>query len=150
MHNMCYIVITQTLAALPAPTRALFIPYLRGAAFAALAHSLIANDPLPILAAYGIALADPEQRKVAYLATLPELVVTPPEDGDRTAERGEISGGKVKVFEGLVPPRTVWRLGKRRREELRGRVLEELRKVRREEERLRALERRVRVQRRRD
>jgi hypothetical protein len=77
-------------------------------------------------------------------------VVTPPEDGDRTAERGEISGGKVKVFEGLVPPRTVWRLGKRRREELRGRVLEELRKVRREEERLRALERRVRVQRRRD
>jgi hypothetical protein len=134
MHNMCYIVITQALAALPAPTRALFTPNLRGTAFAALADSLIANDPLPILAAHGIALADPEQRKVAYLATLPELVVTPPEDGDRRAERGEIGGGKVKLFEGLVPPRKVWKLGKRRREE----------------ERLRALERRGRVQRRRD
>jgi hypothetical protein len=133
MHNLCYIVITRAIASLPAPSRALFVPHLRGRAFAALADSLINNNPLPILADHGIALAAPERRKIEYLATLPEVVLTPPEDEDRRAERGEKGGGKVKEFEGLVPPRKVQKLGKKRREE------ERLRENRREEKRVRVM-----------
>jgi hypothetical protein len=117
MHNLCYIVITRAIVSLPASSRAAFTPHLRGTAFATLAQSLIANDPAPILARHGIALARPEQRRIEYLATLPELVVTPPEDGNRKPMRGERGGRRVKVYEGLVPPKRVGKLGKERRAE---------------------------------
>jgi hypothetical protein len=117
MHNLCYIVITHAINSLPASSRAAFTPHLRGTAFVTLAQSLITNEPAPILARHGIALARLEQRKIEYLATLPELVVTPPEDGNRKPMRGERGGKRVKVYEGLVPPKKVWKLGKERRAE---------------------------------
>jgi hypothetical protein len=42
--------------------------------------------------------------RIRYLETLPELVVTPPDDRDRIPTQGEKGGPKVRIKRGLLAP----------------------------------------------
>jgi hypothetical protein len=97
--------------------RSFFTPYLRGTAFASLADSLIAGDAAPLLARFGLALTGAERERAEYLASLPVLLVTPPEDGNRKPQAGEKGAKKVRFAKGmLAPPRRRSKAGKALRE----------------------------------
>ena len=78
---------------------------LSGRRFTALVDSIVA-DTLPI----GLErlrlqnLAPALKRRLEYLATLPELRVTPPDDGDREPEPGEKGGRRARRVRGLLAP----------------------------------------------
>jgi hypothetical protein len=46
--------------------------------------------------------SEKEISRMEYLKTLPELRVTPSEEGNRKPERGEKGGGRVRVLEGML------------------------------------------------
>jgi hypothetical protein len=51
--------------------------------------------------------------RIRYVETLPELIVTPPDDGDRRPKQGEKGGPRLKVVKGLLaPPQRRSRAGK--------------------------------------
>jgi hypothetical protein len=80
-------------AQLPAADRAAIAPLLRSNNSALLAESLLDNNPAPILAKHSIRLSAAELERAEHIATLPELLVTPPEEATiRRAERGEKRG----------------------------------------------------------
>jgi len=97
-------VIQKELKYLSAAERAAFQPYLRGNRFVLLADSLLADEAAPILARYGIKPQANELARAAHIATLPELVVMPSEDGNRRAERGEHGGRRLRFVEGMLAP----------------------------------------------
>jgi hypothetical protein len=75
---------------------------------------LLTNDLAPILAHYGIELDPLERSGVEYLASLPKIVLTLPEEED-----GVVEEEVVRVEKGLLrPPRKVARLGKAAREKM--------------------------------
>ncbi|KAF2831899.1 hypothetical protein CC86DRAFT_400684 [Ophiobolus disseminans] len=120
LHNLAWAILRRHIALLPPPDRAAFAPFLRGARFARLADSLLYNTPSPILAKYGITLNAEQLERVARIASHPELIVTPPEDGNRRAERGEKGGLRLRIDEGLLaPPRKVSRASQEAREKRR-------------------------------
>lgn len=90
------------LSSLPPSERTAFAPFLRGANFARLADSLLNDDPAPILAKYGIKLDVKALKQVAYIVSLPSIVVTPPEEGNRMAQRGEKGGKGLRVEKGKL------------------------------------------------
>jgi hypothetical protein len=102
LQDHIYGILEQRLRMLPHDARTALEPYLRASNFAALVESLIANTPLAILAKYDIALDAGELARATYLATLPEVVCTPPEDGNRAPEPGELGGRRVRVEEGKL------------------------------------------------
>jgi hypothetical protein len=110
LHNLMYLITRRRLDQVSPAEQSTFRPFLRGARFALLANLLINNDHSPILAKYGIKLEAHERKRVECLASLPELVVTPPEDGNRKAERGQKGGRMLRFAEGLLapPPRVSW------------------------------------------
>jgi hypothetical protein len=42
--------------------------------------------------------------RIRYLGTIPELIITPPDDEDRIPKQGEKGGPKVKIVKGLLAP----------------------------------------------
>jgi hypothetical protein len=113
LQDHIYGILDQRLRMLPHDARQTLAPYLRASHFAELAESLIANTPPAILANYDIALDAGELAHAEYLATLPEVICTPPEDGDRAPEPGERGGRWVQVEEGrLGVPVRVARAGR--------------------------------------
>jgi hypothetical protein len=128
LHNLMYLIMRRRLDQVSPAERSGFSPFLRGARFALLANLLINNEHSPILAKYGIKLEAHERKRVEYVASLPELIVTPPEDGNRKAERGQKGGRMLRFAEGLLapPPRVSWasrERGKKRRAERKARAL---------------------------
>jgi hypothetical protein len=91
---------------------------LRGARFASLADSIIDGTADEFLQEHGPKWpSEKERKKMEYLKTLPELVVTPPDDGHRKPQRGEKGGRRVKLVPGLLAPVVrKSRAGKERRE----------------------------------
>jgi len=135
LHNFAYAVIMRKVALLSLSERAAFSPYLRGSRFALLADSLLNDTPSPMLAKHGIKLDADQLERAAYLATLPEVIVTPPEDGNRRAERGEKGGKRLRVVEGLLaPPKRVSRVGKQARDKRRAERLEKAMRLKAERE----------------
>jgi hypothetical protein len=89
--------------------------FLSGSRFASLADSVIDNEPLPIVGRLGLRL--PDREIIEHLKTLPVLMVTPPEDGDRKPEAGERGGKGLKYEAGLLaPPKRRGKAGKRLKE----------------------------------
>ncbi|KAF1914872.1 hypothetical protein BDU57DRAFT_540736 [Ampelomyces quisqualis] len=130
IHNFCWIILHKAVAVLPSTDRALFTPYMRGSHFAALAESLLADDPAPILARYGIKLSPTQLRRIEHLKSLPEIVLSPPEDGNRKPQRGEKGGRKLRTKKGFLwVPKKVSKAGKaekqKRKEERKARALAE-------------------------
>jgi hypothetical protein len=89
---------------------------LRGARFASIADSVIDGTADAILQEHGLKLPlEKERKRMEYLKTLPELVVTPPDDGHRKPQPGEKGGRRVKLVPGLlVPPVRKSRAGRER------------------------------------
>lgn len=73
---------------------------------ASLADSIISGTPSMVLKRLELQdLAPVLKEQLMYQATLPEVKVTPPDDGNREPEPGERHGGKVQKVEGsLAPP----------------------------------------------
>ena len=88
LYNFAWGIFAQRLARLSPADHAAFAPFLRGARFVRLADPLLNDTPSPLLVKHGIRLDEDLLERVAYLSSLPDAVVTPPEDGDRRAERG--------------------------------------------------------------
>jgi hypothetical protein len=94
---------------------------LRGRRFASLADSIANCTASAILENMRIKLPTKVIARMEYLKTLPELIVTPPEDGNRRPKRGEKGGPRVRVIEGfLAPPMRRSGAGKEMREKRRG------------------------------
>jgi hypothetical protein len=141
LQDHIYGILDQRLRALPHDARQTLAPYLRASHFAELAESLTNNTPLGILTDYDIKLDAAELAHATYLATLPEVICTPPEDGDRAPEPGERGGRWVKVEEGkLGVPVRVARAGralrkeKQKEEEKRAKKRENEKEAKREKE----------------
>jgi len=78
---------------------------LSGRRFTALADSIVAGTPPVGLDRLRLQDLKPAlKRRLEYLATLPELRVTPPDDGDRKPEPGEKGGRKARRVRGLLAP----------------------------------------------
>jgi hypothetical protein len=148
LQDHIYGILDQRLRALPHDARQTLAPYLRASHFAELAESLTNNTPLGILTDYDIKLDAAELAHATYLATLPEVICTPPEDGDRAPEPGERGGRWVKVEEGkLGVPVRVARAGRALRKE-KQRKEEEKRAEKRENEKEAKREKEARKERR--
>ncbi|KAH7073072.1 hypothetical protein BKA63DRAFT_516282 [Paraphoma chrysanthemicola] len=120
LHKLMYFIMRRRLAQLPLAERTAFTPFLRGTRFALLANMLINGEHSPVLAKFGIKLEEHERACVLFLASLPEIVVTPPEDGDRAPERGQKGGRRLRLVEGLLaPPAKMSRAGRAEREKRR-------------------------------
>ncbi|KAE8838649.1 hypothetical protein P3342_002083 [Pyrenophora teres f. teres] len=89
---------------------------LSGRRFALNADSIIAGN-LPVdLQELGVSTSPALKRRLGYILSLPQLRVTPPDDGDRSPEPGEKGGKKPKVARRLLrPPKKVGKAGKEKR-----------------------------------
>ncbi|KAH7391740.1 hypothetical protein BKA66DRAFT_568157 [Pyrenochaeta sp. MPI-SDFR-AT-0127] len=65
-----------------------------------LTESILADRPPGFIAAQGIRL--PSREEMDYLASLPKIILTPPEDGDRKLQPRERGRAKKKDVEGLL------------------------------------------------
>ncbi|KAH7077375.1 hypothetical protein FB567DRAFT_552895 [Paraphoma chrysanthemicola] len=120
LHKLMYFIMRRRHAQLPLAERTAFAPFLRGTRFALLANMLINGEHSPVLAKFGIKLEAPERAWVRLLASLPDIIVTPPEDGDRAPERGQKGGRKLRLVEGLLaPPARISKAGRAEKEKRR-------------------------------
>lgn len=97
LYNLVYHTLLPQLDHLPPNDRSCL---LRGHRFCTLADSIINNDPSPIIAKLGLSL--PRCDRIEYLASLPEVIVNPQDEGDREALPGERRGLKLQRAEGLL------------------------------------------------
>ncbi|KAH7401758.1 hypothetical protein DE146DRAFT_787520 [Phaeosphaeria sp. MPI-PUGE-AT-0046c] len=135
LYNFAYLLLTHHISSLPPHLRTKYSPFLRGGTFASIAEDLFADELSPILREMGMEANDAARRQARFLATLPEVVVTAPEDGDRLPQPGQKGcREKVKVEQGkLVAPKTMSRAARqakiKRREERKRKALEGARDV---------------------
>jgi hypothetical protein len=77
------------------------------------------NDPVPILAQYGIKLPPIELHRIDRLKSLLEIVVTPPEDGNRkmVLREEKLKGREARMKKGRLPvPERVGKAGRMEKE----------------------------------
>ncbi|KAF2033862.1 hypothetical protein EK21DRAFT_108650 [Setomelanomma holmii] len=115
LNDFAHHIVLCRLAQLCPANRGALSSYLHGLRFEVLANSLINEEPSPILAKHGIKLETHERKRIEYLASLPEVIVTAPEDGDRKLERGERGAKRLGNAKGLLAPPE--RVSKVKREE---------------------------------
>ncbi|KAF1845574.1 uncharacterized protein K460DRAFT_255775, partial [Cucurbitaria berberidis CBS 394.84] len=108
LHMLIYDTLLPQLTHLPADDRS---SLLRGRHFAFIADSIIEHTPLTFVKKLGLSLPPPE--KIEELKSLPYLVVSPPDDGNRIPLPGEKGAAKVRyTVNMLAPPKRRSRLGK--------------------------------------
>ncbi|CAO2648739.1 Nn.00g096880.m01.CDS01 [Neocucurbitaria sp. VM-36] len=112
LHNLIYDAILPQLTNLSPEDQ---FALLRGRHFALLANAIIENTSSPIIERLGLKL--PSHELIEELKRLPAVIVTPPDDGDRSPLAGEKGGKKLRFTKGLLaPPTRRKRLGKLARE----------------------------------
>jgi hypothetical protein len=100
LHQVVYDVIISEYPAFPRR-------YLEGSEFFRVVERLLAGEEV-----FGVKFEPEQLEDIEELASLPELVVTSPEDDDRVPERGQKGAKRVKYEEGLLAPPA--RVSKRR------------------------------------
>lgn len=114
LTNFSRYILKLHISALPPHLRTKYSPYLHGAAFASIVADLFADEPSPIVREMGLEVDDASRKRARFLASLPEVVETGPEDGNRLPEPGQRGGRERVVFEAerLQASRMVARAGK--------------------------------------
>ncbi|RMZ73895.1 hypothetical protein GMOD_00004697 [Pyrenophora seminiperda CCB06] len=111
LHVGLYEILLNHTRRLPPAERAAL---LSGKRFAENVDSIIEGNPTTALKRLGFPALPPNlQERVQYVATLPIIAVTPPEDGDRRPERGQSGAKRIRYIKGLLaPPKRVAKSGR--------------------------------------
>ncbi|KAH8731522.1 hypothetical protein GQ44DRAFT_722486 [Phaeosphaeriaceae sp. PMI808] len=120
-YQFVFGIVVQKLGELDIDEHLDFLPFQEAPHFAELVDSLVNDEPSPVVTRFRLGLEEEQRKKVQYLLTLPELITTPPDDGNRAPRTQSEEWKEVGVRGGVActaseeEMRVIWEREEKRR-----------------------------------